>query len=860
MKTTTLFIIITIIICQTTLGQDVCTGFESGLNGYRAFAGSNLPSAEDNYCQADIFLNAGNELSIGNLSNTNQGNILNQVVRVTSFTDPNIPISVVSSGNYAIRVGQEENDNSDRDEAHLIKDFIAPSGPFSVSFRMAYVIKALGFDPDNNFNGSHQDPDNDAYFKASVTIAGINTDVTTPDSRFCLRANIYDCQFQEGNPNTGAYYTDWQTVTLDLDPTLYEPGDLLRLRIEVADCAVIEDFSYAYIDDICTNIPESDNNVLCCYDEDSNPIFNISQGCTSIGCDNDNLCDNLNNPIQFRIVDILGQNVSNITYPGIEFSWTNSTTGNTGVGSSFLALVDEQVTVTLSLNNCEITFDSLVSCATPPDCDSNLLPINFGNNSFQWRTPRDIVIDSQNNFYMLLGNMKNQSQQFTDIEDHNFEIKGYVLKFSQEQCLLDYIELPSPYNWYYAFLEIDSNDHLYVQGTTSQRNIKLDSDLQIIFDVQARYGNVYEPRTLSVSENINTNSMKHMVSYVVRNGNATINNQPIYNSPLPYDSPLAAILNSNNGLPLDFYAFNLGEAKGASIIAEITENALYTLVKTRPTTSGNFTFAGTTINYSANSFVQFIAKFNISDGVNMIPELIASIPATRDYKQVEYNSTSGGLYLAGPSYVHSYNSSLIYTGASYALSGTRCTDLEYDQGSGTLLVATNSNPTKPIHLRLLENDLSSSIWELQETLINPNEGIYFPSITRKNDDIYLTGIYNSNFSLNNGLPPSTDYDLYLEYFDANTPLTRDSERKTIGSITNYTTAFPNPFSNQIFFRDPLDRTISRIELYDALGLKIKSQAYLKDTPIRLKTGVSGLYFAKVYFEDGTIETIELLKK
>lgn len=76
----------------------------------------------------------------------------------------------------------------------------------------------------------------------------------------------------------------------------------------------------------------------------------------------------------------------------------------------------------------------------------------------------------------------------------------------------------------------------------------------------------------------------------------------------------------------------------------------------------------------------------------------------------------------------------------------------------------------------------------------------------------------------------------------------------------FISVYPNPFSTEIYFKDSLDRSITKVEIYNTYGMRIKSQSYSERTPIAIDKGAPGLYFAKVYFEDGTIETIELIKK
>lgn len=392
-----LLVLILFLCIKSVYGQQICQngGFEDGATGYQGYNGI-LDYHDLNYCTPNILPNHDFQVDILNLSSAT---IDSSLVIVPNIQDPYTPLQMVDTGASAIRINQRLTQqpfvNTDQHEAMLKKDFTALAGVTSVSFRFAYVIEALGIA--DTGAGSHTFPDDDAYIKASIH-NGAGAEITTLDSRFCLRANINDCIFQEGNPASGSYYTDWATVTLDFDPTPYL-DQKLSLRIEVSDCSIDEHYSYAYVDNICTSLQEEPAGLLCCA-EDPNELFNIQPSGLLGGADP---CDDTTQEYNFVVRDFLNQTVNNTTYPGVEFAWTNNNTGLMGSGPSFQAMVNEPVSVILTINGCSGALHSTqIVCDTTDLCQSC--------------SDADIIIDGIiDNFSEVTGNCGLYSIAFEDI-------------------------------------------------------------------------------------------------------------------------------------------------------------------------------------------------------------------------------------------------------------------------------------------------------------------------------------------------------------------------------------------------------------------------------------------------------------
>ena len=148
---------------------------------------------------------------------------------------------------------------------------------------------------------------------------------------------------------------------------------------------------------------------------------------------------------------------------------------------------------------------------------------------------------------------------------------------------------------------------------------------------------------------------------------------------------------------------------------------------------------------------------------------------------------------------------------------------------------------------------------------NPFYSRSFHAITYGGDCLYFYGQYRSstNVVLDGGtvLPSSGDTN------NARSVIVRLQDDLTIlqpttknFSITNQLKAYPNPFKYDFYIEDKLNREIKKVEVFNAYGNLTSSQTYANKNPIAISNDMPGLYFATVYFKDGTIETIKLIKE
>jgi len=498
-------------------------------------------------------------------------------------------------------------------------------------------------------------------------------------------------------------------------------------------------------------------------------------------------------------------------------------------------------------------------------CESNLLPINLGAANTPKVTP-DVVVDSEGNFYMLFQNLVNQSQQFTDIENHDFTNAVYLLKFNQEQCLVNYIELSNA-NQLNINIEIDHQDNLYVNYGRSFPNIldgefiKLDSNLTIIY--QHQMSSTYQGN-INVEGLTGNTPFNTRMAYAYPDSGAKINDNFIINpQPSQPRGPVVALINTSTGLVYDSYLFNINLAnisnmRVSSGAIEVTNDKLYVSVSFSSSAfAGTINFGGQNYSYGSGSRY-FIAKFNIVNN-QLVPDKLIFTP--QHFTHLEFNSIVSRLYIGRGNAIRAYSEDLVPAFFFATLDNDILSDLVYDFTSGKLLAATVSNPGHPTHLRLFNPSLGSPIWEASEDM----SSIFFPQVAQKDDNIYLTGIYQSTAGLQNGLPPSSPfgYNIYIEHIDANNPPTFTETNTGViktAAQDNLISAYPNPFSNQFTLKDAAGIGIIKIEVFDSYGVRIKSQKYNPGEQITINKRLPGLYFAKVYLKDGTVKIINLIKK
>jgi hypothetical protein len=71
--------------------------------------------------------------------------------------------------------------------------------------------------------------------------------------------------------------------------------------------------------------------------------------------------------------------------------------------------------------------------------------------------------------------------------------------------------------------------------------------------------------------------------------------------------------------------------------------------------------------------------------------------------------------------------------------------------------------------------------------------------------------------------------------------------------------YPNPTSGELFFDNFSSVSIEGFEIYSTLG-KIVQSGKLENPSLSLKTLQNGLYFIRIQFQDGTIQTVKVIKK
>ncbi|WP_299767547.1 zinc-dependent metalloprotease [uncultured Dokdonia sp.] len=123
----------------------------------------------------------------------------------------------------------------------------------------------------------------------------------------------------------------------------------------------------------------------------------------------------------------------------------------------------------------------------------------------------------------------------------------------------------------------------------------------------------------------------------------------------------------------------------------------------------------------------------------------------------------------------------------------------------------------------------------------------------------ISGNYFFNYNSNGS------YSANITLFDGSTSKCYFNKKslniKCLGIIQDEkTSAYPNPFSNQFTIENSSEIGIEKVEVYNATGVLIESIPYKLGEQISINRGSQGVYFAKVYLEDGSIETIQLIKK
>lgn len=161
----------------------------------------------------------------------------------------------------------------------------------------------------------------------------------------------------------------------------------------------------------------------------------------------------------------------------------------------------------------------------------------------------------------------------------------------------------------------------------------------------------------------------------------------------------------------------------------------------------------------------------------------------------------------------------------------------------------------------------NQVWSHSEQTIT-NAVLTYDVMEHSDGKIYLSGLFDDN--VGPFAPTIGGYDGFITRFsEGNGTLvpgftgTTSSESDEIQRIvfeTQRASGFPNPFVSSVTIKNESEVAINQIEVYNLYGTLLLSQKVSKGTRIEMPTGASGVYFAKVYFEDGVVESIQLVRK
>jgi hypothetical protein len=840
----------------TSLNDCFNAGFEGPPNQYgfssHDYMGQNIP---------DVFNDC--QMTINTLIPEAPGPIddySSQVSIVTAGNDPTLlPFSInlpkVNNGARAIRL------NADQPGADIVtmSQLVNITDDLFV-FNFASVLE-------NPTSGIHLD--NQPFFQ--VRILNNFGDVVVER---CIISNADDCIFQVANPTTTSnlLYSEWSCFVIDTQALI---GQTVTVEYSVADCGLSGHFGYVYIDDTCQsecadgsfgyiNLDEIDGDC---------PNFPIEVCGTFDASLNAVLSD-----ITLNVYDIPGNFVAQV-----------STTPQVN-GNNFCFTVQEaDLPVPLTpyefnvVVNFEANCDTLPFTITREDTSTNVgpdlsyedcctggdaFPLNFGYEDRWLRRVSNVVVSTSGDTFVYLDAIGVQSPELTALENTDFTDGSFILKFDENECLLDYFEIPNTPNFasYYGDLQIDNQDNIYLTSMQDNRFIKLNEnlDLQFNHELSIRFrGNL----------NINDNQAASPTgtSYLVYgdgtsqarfNGNFIVTPQPAQ-----IQGPILTLVNTTTGVPMNPYVFDIPQSLSTSLgpvigdAIEVVGNQVYFAHYLYSGIGPSIDFNGTTytIPASANSFV---SKFNIV-GNTLQPDIL--VFSDQWYFNLEYNEQDNYLYAGNNNQIDVFDDNLNMLVMTATLGGTTLNDMFFDYESETLLVTTFAEAGAEEHLRMFDETLGTPVWELSETLTGPFAGIYVPEVTRRGDDIYLVGIYKSTTGLNNGLPASMDFDFYMERIDAST---LPSPSPFVGLTKSHEVAtpsfslYPNPTTNAVFIHSVQnEKSIVDITILDFSGTEVFTQneiSVLEDVRLDVNHLKAGMYFVQIAKSNGAIEMHRLV--
>lgn len=841
----------------TSLNDCFNAGFEGPPNQFgfssHDYMGQNIP---------DVFNDC--EMTINTLIPEAPGPIddySSQVSIVTAGNDPTLlPFSInlpkVNNGARAIRL------NADQPGADIVtmSQLVNITDDLFV-FNFASVLE-------NPTSGIHLD--NQPFFQ--VRILNNFGDVVVER---CIISNADDCIFQVANPTTTSnlLYSEWSCFVIDTQALI---GQTVTVEYSVADCGLSGHFGYVYIDDTCQsectdgsfgyiNLDEIDGDC---------PNFPIEVCGTFDASLNAVLSD-----ITLNVYDIPGNFVAQV-----------STTPQVN-GNNFCFTVQEaDLPVPLTpyefnvVVNFEANCDTLPFTITREDTSTNVgpdlsyedcctggdaFPLNFGYEDRWLRRVSNVVVSTSGDTFVYLDAIGVQSPELTALENTDFTDGSFILKFDENECLLDYFEIPNTPNFasYYGDFQIDNENNLYLTSLQDDRLIKLNENLDIQFnhDLSITYlGNI----------NVNDNQAaaptgpSHLV-YGFSTNQARFNGNFIdVNAPTSIKGPMLTLMNTTTGAPFTPYIFDIVQTSSVNLPSlfgdnvEVTDDSVYLahhLSYYAPPTT--IDFGGVTYNVPANA-ISFIAKFDIV-GNALIPNVL--VFSNDGYTNLEFNEGNNRLYAGNYTSIDTFDANLNSLAFTATLDGTRLNDMYFDYESETLLVTTFAEAGAEEHLRMFDENLGAPVWELSETLTGPFAGIYVPEVTRRGDDIYLVGIYKSTTGLNNGLPASMDFDFYMERIDAST---LPSPSPFVGLTKSHEVAtpsfslYPNPTTNAVFIHSVQnEKSIVDITILDFSGTEVFTQneiSVFEDARLDINRLKAGMYFVQLVKENGEIEIHRLV--
>ena len=73
------------------------------------------------------------------------------------------------------------------------------------------------------------------------------------------------------------------------------------------------------------------------------------------------------------------------------------------------------------------------------------------------------------------------------------------------------------------------------------------------------------------------------------------------------------------------------------------------------------------------------------------------------------------------------------------------------------------------------------------------------------------------------------------------------------------TIYPNPTSDEIHFSEEIVQSVSEFKIYSTLG-KLVQSGKMETSSLSLKALQNGMYFIRIQFQNGAVETFKVIKK